>query len=180
MNENVKIEIKKPIQINDGLKYLIFFLRKKNVAFNEICNLIFKLNFRFPSITTVRSIYLSINNRLKKSSVYSDSDLIFVVMDNLANLLVHQIMKLQNIGYKVAIEIKNIDTGNYRKALNYTFQVEGKHLNFRMKLIFNWEGKALLDIEEFHPIGGVKHDNPLEIIQHLSYLDKAITEVIRG
>ena len=94
MDEIVEYEIKRIVELTDGFKYLIFYLRKNGLEFQEISNLIEQLTSKPPHLKTLRSIFISINNRLNISHVYKNNELTFTVIKILADIIQQQLIKM--------------------------------------------------------------------------------------
>lgn len=178
MDNIIEFEIRKNVELTDGMKWLVYYLRKNKLEFKEIGRLITRLTELEPHHKTLQTIFMSINNRLQHSLVFKESNTTFTVFSNLANLLTHQLMKLRWRGYEVYVNMNTIDKPEF--AYQYIFQAQGKDLYFRMTLFITYSGSGWLRVEEMKPTMTARFDKLIDVAKHLAHTEYVITNILNG
>lgn len=179
--EPIEIEIKEKMFLPDGIKYLIFYLRKNNFKYIDIVEMIENLIQKTPYPKTLKSIYVSINNRLGISSTYNDSEITFLTCKLLMDLLLHQLIKLkEKLNYQITITMLNFSNYEFPNALKYVIRTEGKDLNFKLDIIFSYNGNVKGKLEQIRPTMSITFNEQLKLIEHLAFLEYKISELLTG
>jgi hypothetical protein len=104
MSEPIEIEVKEKMLLSDGMKYLVFYLRKNNFKYKDIVEVIEGLTQKSPYQKTLKSIFVSVNNRLDISSTYGQSKVTFLTINLLMNLILYQLVKLkEKLNYQILL-----------------------------------------------------------------------------
>lgn len=178
MND-IELEVKEKMILSDGMKYLIYYLRKNNFRYVDIADMINSLIHKQPYTKTLKSIFVSINNRLLISSAYKNSNLTFQVINLLMNLIIHHTVKLKDkLGYNTTLTMINMSNYNFLNALKYVLRTEGKDLNFHLDIVFSYEGKVKGKMEQTYPTMSITFNEPLKLIEHLAYLEYRMHELL--
>ena len=181
MNESIEIEVKEKMLLPDGIKYLVFYLRKNNFKYIDIVEVVKGLIHKTPYQKTLKSIFVSVNNRLGISSTYKDSEVTFLTIKLLMDLIIHQLVKLkEKLNYQTTINMIDLSTYDFPNALKYVIRTEGKDLNFKLDIVFSYKGNVKGKLEQIRPTMSITFNEPLKLIEHLAYLDYRMFKLLNG
>ena len=176
----IELEIEDRKILSDGYKFLIYFLRKNKWDFPSIQNLLlqnFKLDIPIP---TIRSIFISINNRLTVSTAYRHGDINYVAIKSVFDMITQEALLLLEKKYLVAIrgEILPNSSPKHSNSYRHYVRLDGKKLNLELTIVFNPNGLVWAYIKDFKNDYHITYDNAFKILIVLANLENTIFKIL--
>jgi len=175
------IEVEDREILSDGYRYLIYFLRKNEWDFPSIQKLLlqnFKLNVPIP---TIRSTFISINNRLSISTAYRYGDINYVVIKSVFDMIAQGAIQLLNKKYFVDIksEIVPNHSPKHSNSYRHNIRLKGNLFNLDLKLVFNPTGLVWAFIQDYKNNYHVTYDDAFRLLIVLANLENSIFKILK-